>query len=181
MTKDMNLALGGIFTLLKTNLATMVELDKTGNKFLLLPTKIDSPTPVTLEEMIADFKSAFGMKEEDLKKIESSLNAFKKEDSNFDVTKITFQLQTAFFYKDMSAAQSTAGNDKNPPAETENANQGITEYAFAISVDTSNALPDLGFVKLNSLFFAVWNTEREAVLRQIGTGNITKMLANLND
>lgn len=180
MTENMNLALGANFDLLKTNLAAMFEKDETGSKILLVPTKIDSPTPVTLEEMIADFKSAFGMKDEDSNKIESSLNAVKKEGSKFDVNKITFQLQAAFFYKDMPAAQSTAGNDKNPPAETQNANQGITEYAFAISVDMSDALPDLGFVKLNSLFLAVWNTEREAVLRQIGTGNITKMLANLN-
>ena len=51
---------------------------------------------------------------------------------------------------------------------------------FAVAVNMADALPDLGFVKLNSLFIAVWNTEREVVLQQIGTGNITKMLANLN-
>lgn len=113
--------------------------------------------------MIADFKRAFNMSEEDSKKIESNLNAVKKEGSSFDVNAISFQLQSAFLYNDS-------------PKEGE----GVTEYAFAISVDMSDALPDLGFVKLNSLFIAVWNTKREAVLRQIGTGNITKMLASLD-
>ncbi len=163
MTKDMNLALGINFDLLKTNLAAVLEKDEKGSKILLVPTKVDSPTPVTLGEMIADFKSAFNMSKEDSDKIGSSLDAVKKEGSSFDVNAITFQLQSAFLYKDS-------------PKEGE----GPTEYAFAISVDMSDALPDLGFVKLNSLFISVWNTERQAVLRQIGTGNITKLLANLN-
>lgn len=180
MTQSMNLALGVNFDLLKTNLAAVFEKDEKGSKILLAPTKIDSPTPVTLGEMIADFKSAFGMSDEDSKKIESSLNAVKKEGSSFNPNAITFQLQAAFFYKDMPAAPKKEGEGKEPTAETQDTDQGTTEYAFAISVDMSDALPDLGFVKLNSLFIAVWNTEKEAVLRQIGTGNITKMLANLN-
>lgn len=163
MTESMNLALGANFDLLKTNLAAIFEKDEKGSKTLLTPTKIDSPTPVTLGEMIADFKRAFNMSEEDSKKIESNLNAVKKEGSSFDVNAISFQLQSAFLYNDS-------------PKKGE----GVTEYAFAISVDMSDALPDLGFVKLNSLFIAVWNTKREAVLRQIGTGNITKMLASLD-
>ena len=165
MTQNMNLALGANFDLLKTNLAAVFEKDDKGSKILLVPTKIDSPTPVTLGEMIADFKKAFGMSDEDSKKIGGTLDAVatKKEGSEFDVNAITFQLQSAFLYKD------------SPKEGT-----GVTEYAFAISVDMADALPDLGFVKLNSLFIAVWNTERETVLRQIGTGNIARMLANLN-
>lgn len=163
MTQSMNLALGANFNLLKTNLAAVFEKDEKGSKILLIPTKVDSPTPVTLDEMIADFKSAFGMSDGDSDKIGKSLDTVKKENSTFDIKTITFQLQSAFFYKEIPKT----GN-------------GTTEYAFAISVNMSDALPDLGFVKLNSLFIAVWNTEREAVLRQIGTGNITKMLARLD-
>ena len=37
---------------------------------------------------------------------------------------------------------------------------GFTEYAFAISVDVADALPRLGMIEINSLFVAVWNTER---------------------
>lgn len=181
MTQNMNLALGVNFDLLKTNLAAVFEKDETGSKILLVPTKIDSPTPVTLKEMIEDFKSAFGMSDEDSNKIGGTLDAVatKKEGSKFDINAITFQLQAAFLYKEMPTA-AQAGTGAKAGTEAQNAPNGVTEYAFAISVDMSDALPDLGFVKLNSLFFAVWNTEREAVLRQIGTGNITKMLANLN-
>lgn len=170
MTQSMNLALGVNFDLLKANLAAVFEKDEKGSRILLAPTKTDSPTPVTLKEMTEDFKKAFGMTDEDSKKFESSLNAVKKEGSQLKLDEITFQLQSAFFYKEV------------PPKEEEKEpEKGVTEYAFAISVDMADALPDLGFVKLNSLFLAVWNTNRKAVLRQIGTGNITKMLANLND
>lgn len=163
MTQNMNLALGANFDLLKTNLSAVFEKDNKGSKILLLPTKINSPTAVTLGEMISDFKSAFGMSDEDTKKIGSSLDAVKKEGSKFNPDAITFQLQSAFLYKDS-------------PKEGE----GTLEYAVAVFVNMADALPDLGFVKLNSLFIAVWNTERQAVLQQIGTGTIAKMLAALN-
>lgn len=170
MTQNMNLALGANFDLLKTNLSAMFEKDDNGSKILLLPTKIDSPTPVTLGEMVEDFKNAFGMGKEDSEKIENSLKAAQKEGSKFDPDAITFQLQAAFLYKEMPKK---GAEDSQQPAKG-------TEYAFAVAVNMADALPDLGFVKLNSLFIAVWNTEREVVLQQIGTGNITKMLANLN-
>ena len=162
MTQSMNLALGANFDLLKTNLSAMFEKDEKGSKILLIPTKINSPVSVTLGEMVADFKSAFGMGDDDSKKITSSLDAVKKEGSKFDPNAITFQLQSAFLYK-----------------ESPKEGKGRTEYAVAVSVDMSDVLPDLGFVKLNSLFIAVWNTESDVILQQIGTGNITKMLADL--
>lgn len=163
MTQSMNLALGANFELLKTPLAAVFEKDEQGSRVLLAPTKVENPSSVQLGDMIADFKKAFNMSDEDSKKIESSLNSVKKEGSAFDINKIAFQLQAAFLYR-------------NAPAT----GTATTEYAFAISVDMSDALPDFGFVKLNSLFIAVWNTERQAVLSQIGTGNISKMLENLN-
>lgn len=207
MTQNMNLALGVNFDLLKTNLAAMYEKDSTGSKILLLPTTVNSPNPVTLDEMLADFKNAFGMNEEDSKKIGESLNGVKKEGSKFDVNKITFQLQAAFLYKntpaiaapenggstpdtpegesgtagtadDTSTTSATSGEEvaTTTPA---NAEKGFTEYAFAVSVNMADALPNFGFIKLNSLFVAVWNTERENVLKQIGAGNITRMLQQL--
>lgn len=163
MTQNMNLALGANFDLLKTNLSAVFEKDADGSKILLAPTKIDSPTPVTLGEMMDDFKKAFGMSDKDSQEIESKLEAVKEKDSQFNVKDITFRLQSAFLYKD------------SPKEGT-----GITEYAFAMSVDMSDALPDLGFAKLNSLFIAVWNTEKETVLRQIGTGKISNMVASLD-
>lgn len=173
MTESMNLALGVNFDLLKTNLSAMFEKDDKGSKILLLPTKVDSPNPVTLGEMVEDFKKAFGMNEKDSEGIKNSLEAVKKEGSTFNPDAITFKLQSAFFYKNMP--KQAAANAQNPETQT----AGETEYAFAVSVDMADALPDLGFVKLNSMFIAVWNTERETVLQQIGTGKITHMLTSL--
>lgn len=170
MTQGMNLAVGANFDLLKTNLAAVIEKDQNGMKILLTPTKVESPVSVTFEDMKNDLKRAFQIPDEDLGKISNNLNDLGKDDkagdnkkNSFDIGKMKFQLQSAFFYKDS-------------PKEGD----GTNEYAFAIAVDTSEALPDLGFIKLNGLFFAIWNTEREGVLRQIGTGTITKMLSNLD-
>lgn len=173
MTESMNLALGVNFDLLDTNLSAMFEKDDKGSKILLLPTKVDSPNPVKLGKIVEDFQKAFGMNEKDSKEIENSLDAVKKEGSTFNPDAITFKLQSAFFYKNMP--KQAAADAQNAATQT----AGETEYAFAVSVDMADALPDLGFAKLNSMFIAVWNTERETVLRQIGTGKITHMLTNL--
>lgn len=163
MTQGMELTFGVNFDLLKNNLVAIYEKGKDSSKILLTPTKVDHPASVTFGEMIDDVQRAFGMSDEEANKIGSSLESVKKEGSAFDINKIAFQLQAAFLYRD-APTNGTA----------------TTEYAFAVSVDMSDALPDLGFAKLNSLFVAVWNTDRQAVLRQIGTGNINKMLENLN-
>lgn len=163
MTENMNLALGANLELLKTPLSVMLEKSGNGYKILLLPTKLDSPHSVTLGEMVDEFKSAFNMGDDVKEKITNSLKSVSDDENSFDPNKIKFQLQSAFLYLDSNTEPKTK------------------EYALAISVDTSDALPSLGFVKLNSLYVAVWNTEREAVLRQIGSGNISSMLEKLND
>jgi hypothetical protein len=161
-TKAMNLAVGINFDLLKTNLSAMYEKGENGSKILLLPTKVDSTSTVSLGEMVTDFQNAFGMKDADSDKISTSLDSVKKEGSTFDPNAVTFQLQSAFLYK-------------NSPKEGE----GDLEYAIAVAVDMANALPDLGFIKLNRLYLAVWNTERTTVLKQLGTGAIDNMLKTL--
>lgn len=163
MAKDMNLALGANVELLKTPLSVMYEKSGKNHKILLLPTKLDSPHSVTLEEMVEEFKSAFGMGDDVKEKLTNSLKTVSDDENSFAPNKFKFQLQSAFLYLDSSTEPITK------------------EYALAISVDTSDALPSLGFVKLNSVYIAVWNTEREAVLRQIGSGNISSMLEKLND
>lgn len=67
----------------------------------------------------------------------------------------------------------------NEPKKEEPKNEDsktTTEYALAINVDLQDALPDFGAFKLNSVFIAVWNTKRKAVLKNIGAGEITEML-----
>jgi hypothetical protein len=159
----MNITLGANFDLLKTNLSAIYEHDDKGSEILLCPTKVNSPSVVTFDEMITEFKSAFGMSDKNSESIRTSLDAVKREGSTFDVNKIKISLQSAFFHL-----------EKRGKETIEN------EYAVAVSVDMADALPDLGFVKLNSLFVAVWNTQRAAVLQQIGTGSISQMLNALN-
>lgn len=208
MAEEMKLVLGLNFNLLKTNLTAMYEKNENGSRILLLPTKVNSPTPVTLEEITQDFQQAFKNNNDNNndnndktnyeQTIENGLSGIGKEGSSFDIKKLTFQLQAAFFYKEIPAKGESApetSNKKNasnkkeasgatqePTDKTtsEETKEGFTEYAFAISVDTTEALPDLGFAKLNSLFFAVWNTQRTSVLRQIGAGQIDNMLKLLD-
>lgn len=164
MGKEMNLAFGVNFDLLKTNLSAIYEKDDAGSRVLLLPTKLDSSETVSLGEMIDDFKKVLGMKEEESPKIEESLKALNKQEGQFDLNKLTFQLQSAFFYKDM-------------PKQGD----GETEYALAISVNMENALPDFGFIKLNKLSIAVWNTDKKIVLEKFGGYKIDKMLEKLKE
>lgn len=163
MTESMNLAFGANFDLLENNLAAVFEKNKDGSKILVTPTKIENPASVKLEKIITELQKNFGVSEAETQKMKDSLNSVKNEKSTLKIEEMDFRLQTAFLYR-------------NAPAT----GTATTEYAFAISVDMSDALPDLGFIKLNSLFVAVWNTERQAVLRQIGTCDISKMLENLN-
>ncbi len=178
MTEKMNLALGINFDLLKTNLSATYEKSGEGSKILLLPTKVTSPNSVTLGEMVAEFKSAFGMEDAE-KNIKGNLESIQNANSPIKWENITFQLQAAFFYKEMPAA-GTPKPGQNPSGEGSEGNAGTTEYAFAIGVNMADALPNLGFIRLNSLFIALWNTERSSVLEQMGTGNISRMLQQLD-
>lgn len=163
MTESMNLAFGANFDLLENNLNAVFKKDKDGSEILVAPTKIEKPASVKLEKIITELQETFGVSEAETQKMKDSLNSVKNEKSTLKIEEMDFQLQAAFLYK-------------NAPAT----GTATTEYAFAINVDMSDALPSLGFIKLNSVFVAVWNTERQAVLRQIGTCDISKMLENLN-
>lgn len=162
--KKKNVAVGLNFDLLKTNLVAMYEENEKGSEILLLPTKVDSPTSVTFEEMIKDFKNVVGMGD-NADNIVSSLQSVKKNGSTFQPEKITVSLQSAYLYKTIPKVEG---------------NESELDYAIAVSVDMADALPDFGFFKINSLFLAVWNTDKKVVLKQIGCGSITELLKELD-
>ena len=164
MGKEMNFAFGVNFDLLKTKLSAIYEKDDMGSRVLLLPTKLDSSETVSLEEMIKDFEKVLNMEKEESSKINKSLEALNKEGGQFDINKLTFQLQSAFFYQD-----------------TPKQGDGEMEYALAISVNMENALPDFGFIKLNKLSIAVWNTDKKVVLEKFGGYKIDKILEKLKE
>ncbi|GHV10924.1 hypothetical protein AGMMS49938_00760 [Fibrobacterales bacterium] len=152
---DTNFALGAEITLLGTPLNAVFEKNGDVNKALVLPTDIESQKSVTLDEIVEDFKSAFGWK--DGSGITNSLDNVK----NINPGELKFQLKSAFLYIE------TGNTDPN---------KNVKEYALALRVDTDKALPDLGFFKLNSLSVAVWNTERQPILNQLGFGSIANLL-----
>lgn len=188
----MNLAVGVNFDLLKTNLSAMYEKTDKGSRILLMPTTVTAPKTVTMGEMVAEFQKSFGMEKAE-ETIKGNLDGVQQSGSSFNWDKITFQLQAAFLYKEITPDEQKAADAKaqaqSKPAQqngqastttTTVTETGVTEYAFAIAVNVEEALPSLGFFQLKSLYFAVWNTQRERVLTQMGTGNITRLLQQLD-
>ena len=191
MANDMNLAVGVNFDLLQTNLSAMYEKTDKGSRILLMPTTVTAPKTVTMDEMVAEFQKSFGM-EGAQAAIENNLNGVQQGGKTFDWKKIKFQLQAAFLYKEITPDEQKAADAKaqaqaqNKPAQQNGqasataTEKGVTEYAFAIAVNVEEALPSLGFFQLKSLYFAVWNTQRQRVLTQMGTGSITRLLQQLD-
>lgn len=168
MLEKTNFATGLNFDLLKVNFQAMVEKSENGTKVLLLPTKTENPPSVSLGEMVNEFKTGLGIEGAD-KAITDKINAVKKDDKAINVNEIKFQLAAAFLY-----VEKPKEPQKDTPQNEESKTK--TEYALAINVDLKDALPDFGFFKINNVFIAVWNTERKAVLKNIGAGEITEML-----
>lgn len=157
---EMNLQLGVQFQLLKTKLVAVYEKDNTVSSFLLVPTNPDEVGSATLGEMIEDLTEAFGneVDTDDIKKNLQALNSGKKPNTAFDVEKLIFSLKTAYIY--------VKGD--------------VKEYAFAIEVDCGNAIPDLGFVKIEKLAFKIWNTKRNKILQQLNLDTIENLVEKLD-
>ena len=146
------------FDLLGTNLNAAYE--KTGNKHkaLLLPSDIEATKRVGLGEMVDSMKDALGI-EVPKKDIEDSVNsADSGKDKKFDWQKITFELKAAYFYL------------------CKEGDKADIDYAFAIRVDLADAIPDMGFLKINNVGLAIWNTTRTAVLNKMNMGSIDNLL-----
>ncbi|MEH3114794.1 hypothetical protein [Pedobacter terrae] len=156
----MSLQLGVQFQLLKTNLIAVYEKKGQASSFLLVPTNLDEVGSATLGEMINDLKEAF-KDSIDTGKIENDLKALSSDDktkSKFKVENLKFSLKTAYIYV-----------------------QGeVKEYAFAIEVDCGDAVPDLGFVKVEKLTFKIWNTDRNKILQQLNLDTIENLVKKLD-
>jgi hypothetical protein len=187
MTQKMNLALGVNFDLLGTNLAGIYQKNGNTSEILLMPTVVNSSNAISLEDITKEFASVFKIGGAG-KSIENTVNSVQSADKPFDWREIQLQLKSAFLYKKV-----TSGAEKAPEAASENGSAAstdvaktdttdadVTEYAFAISVNLADALPDLGIIKINNLFVGVWNTERTGVLARMGIGDISTMLKQLD-
>ena len=157
---DMSLQLGVQFQLLKTKLVAVYEKTGEESSFLLVPMDIKEVNSVSLKEMKDDFKAAFSS-EISAKQIEDSLTAINsesKDENKFNLDNLKFTLKTAYIYK--------KGDTK--------------EYAFAIEVDCGDAIPDLGFVKIEKLAFKIWNTEKNVILQQLNLDTIENLVKKLD-
>ncbi len=162
----MNLTTGANFDFLKVHLLAMFEKSDKGCKVLVCPTTVEEPKTVYLNDIVDDFKRMF--QDEEVKgKIENELNNLVPQTNDFN--NIGFKLNTVFLYADKPSEQPTvaAGDNKT-----------TGEYALAVSVE----IPDLdfGFIKFNSIFFAIWNTKRKKVLETMNFGSIEDMLNKLD-
>jgi hypothetical protein len=165
---DFNCMVGLNFELLHTELNAVYSKDEKGYKVLLAPTDVEAQNSVSLGEMVQEFKDALGMDETSQKSITGALESVDSgseaettpggKKGKFDVNNLKFQLNAAFLY------MNNEGDDTT------------TEYALAISVDAQDALPSFGFLKINSLSLAVWNTKRQGVLSRMNLGSIEKLL-----
>lgn len=152
MANEMNMQLGVQFQLLKTSLIAVYEKQGTTNRFLLSPMNIEELTQVTLDDMLNDFKSAFATI--DIEKIQSNIKSIK----GIKLDQLKFALRMAYIYIDGD----------------------IKEYAFAIEIDCGDAVPDLGFLNVEKLSFAIWNTSRNKVLTQMHLDTIENLVKLLN-
>lgn len=186
MTQKMNLALGVNFDLLGTNLAGIYQKTENSSELLLMPTIVNSSNAISLEKIAKELAAVFKIDDAD-KSIENTVNSVQSADKPFDWGKIQLQLKSAFLYKKVTSgakkASEAAGENGSAAgtdvAKTDTTDTDVTEYAFAISVNLADALPDLGIIKINNLFVGVWNTERTGVLAQMGIGEISTMLQQL--
>jgi hypothetical protein len=148
------------FDLLKTNLNAAYEKNGEKYKILLLPSDItEESSGVSLGEMVESINTLFGKEIVEKKAITDSMesvNTSKDESKKFKWEKITFHLKAAYFYKDSE--------------------KDVSDYAFAIKVDLADAVPDLGFIKVNTIGLAVWNTQRTAILSRMNMGSIDDLL-----
>lgn len=162
----MSMALKVDFELLKTNLNAIYEKDgeKNESTILVIPTKTENPESVKIGEIVEAFKSLSGG--DPTENISGTIGSLSddKDSNGFSVDNIAFTLHAAYLYK------KTAAEDKD----------SVTEYAFAIAMDLSEAMPKFPLGTINSISLAIWNTKREGVLANMNMGSAAKLLAAIS-
>lgn len=152
MSETTQMQLGVKFQLLKTDLMAMYEKGDKGNTFLLAPTNVEKSNQVTLQQMLDDFKAAF---DDNSEIIQDNLESIPtKGNQKMNLNELAFSLKTAYIYVEGD----------------------VKEYAFAIEVDLGNAIPDLRFVKIEKLSFAIWNTKKNQVLKTMNLDSIENLV-----
>ncbi len=165
----MSVALKVDFALLNTNLNAIYEKDgQNGSTILVIPTNIATPAaPVSIGDITKSFQELFSNQTAGTD-IENSLSSLSSSGENsFEMSKITFSLRAAYLYKTIQTEGKEGDND-------------ITEYAFAIDIDLSGAIPKFPLGTINGVSLAVWNTPREGILANMNMGSAAQLLAAIS-
>lgn len=159
----LNYAIGVDATILATPVAGLVKGGNEEIEVLILPTKVETVQTLNFDTLLKEIATQFKVPAADITKAMDGISAIFP---SFDPKKLTFQLNQIFFhYKKEKKAE---GATQEPEA--------TTEYAFSIKINLGGILELAGIISIDTLYLAIWNTNRESVLKQFNMADISALL-----
>lgn len=152
---QLQFALGMDLTILKTKVAGMVKSGDGKTQVLVLPAKVETASQLSFKDLLEEISKQFGINKDS---ISTAMDNIKTIFPKFDPEKLTFQLNQIFFYYNKEAAGST------------------TEYAFSIQINLGGLLELAGVLSIETLYMAIWKTQRASVLKQLGMADLSTLL-----
>lgn len=152
---QLQFALGMDLTILKTKVAGMVKSSDGKTQVLVLPAKVETASQLSFKDLLEEISKQFGINKDS---ISTAMDNIKTIFPKFDPEKLTFQLNQIFFYYNKEAAGST------------------TEYAFSIQINLGGLLELAGVLSIETLYMAIWKTQRASVLKQLGMADLSTLL-----
>ncbi len=149
------------FKLLGVDINAVSEKDGGGVTVLAMTSNIKAAPTVTLGEIATEI-AAIGGGDDVKEKIESKLSSLKKSNGGkFNFDKIKFSLKAAYLYISKQKSGSKKLN---------------TEYAIALNIDFTDALPNFPLLAIDNVALSIWNTEKEDILAKMNVGDINDLL-----
>lgn len=155
--EGMQYAIGIDASILKTKLSGLLKGSKEDTQVLILPTLAEKQSKLTFDELLEAVAEQFKInKEKTTAAIKSITDIFPE----FEPDELSFELNQIFFYY-----------QKEKEAES-----GTIEYAFSIKINLGGLLNLANILTIESLYMAIWNTERESVLKEFKMDDLTNLL-----
>lgn len=156
-TANVNMMVGGKFTLLGAQLNAGFEKNDAGQRIFVFQ---DLSTPnegVTIDQLVSDVKRLMGKTDADpvnglsADDIKGKLSAVAKSNPGFEFGAVRIVLQTVFL--DLKIPKVGASS---------------AEYAFKVDVIAEGLIPeDIKLINIQRLTLAVWNTDNDKVKKQL--------------
>lgn len=113
-----------------------------------MPTDEEDSRGITIQQMITDISTLVGGDGLNTNELTECLKSI-----GLNPEDITVSLKMAYFY------MISDGND---------AKNNVTEYAFHMEIDTTGVIPEsVKLFNVSKIGFAVWNTERPKIIKQM--------------